>query len=1023
MVDLEDALKGLTPRQRDLLLRRLGKAPGTRPEAAPDGIARLPRGPEGEGTFPPSFAQQRLWFLDRLEPGSASYNLPVVIAASGPLDAAALEASLRAIVRRHEALRTTFETRAEGPVQAVHSRMEVPLPAVDLRALPAGARETEALRLAREEAERPFDLARGPLLRAALVRLGQEDWRILLTLHHIVSDGWSMGVLVEEIAALYPALRAGEAPRLPELPIQYADYAVWQRQRLQGELLESQLAFWRRRLAGAPVLQLPTDHPRPPVQRFHGRHQHRRLDAGRIAPFRALCRREGATLFMGMLAAFQALLARHAGVDDLVVGTPVAGRERRETEGLIGFFLNSLVLRGDLTADPPFRELLDRTRRATLEAFAHQEVPFEKLVDELLPERNLGHAPLFQVMLVQQNAPAEPLRLAGATLVPGDVEGSTSKFDLTLNFQETPGGLTLRWLSNRDLFDAPTIDRLSEHLVRLLEGAAAEPGLRLSELPLLTAAEERQLVEWNDTAAAIYPASAAEPCLPELIAAQVERAPEAVAVSCEGEALSYRELWAAAGRLAARLRALGVGPEVVVGVCAERSLELMVGLLAVLRAGGAYLPLDPDYPADRLAFMLADSGAPVVLAQERLLERLPAHGAEVVLLDGVAAPGEPAAVEPGTVASNLAYVIYTSGSTGRPKGTMNTHRGIVNRLLWMQERYGLTAADRVLQKTPFSFDVSVWELFWPLLTGARLVMARPGGHQDPAYLARTIAQEGITTLHFVPSMLQVFLETPGLEACGSLRRVVCSGEALPLELTRRFFARFPEGTEVELHNLYGPTEAAVDVTSWACEREASRGVVPIGHPVANTRIHLLGPAGERVPVGVAGELCIGGVQVCRGYLARPELTAEKFVPDPFAAEPGSRLYRTGDLARYLPDGAIDFLGRIDTQVKVRGLRIELGEIESALTRHPAVREAVVVARAAGSAVGAVNLVAYVTLFAAAAAPSLEELRQGLSKSLPDYMLPSALVVLESLPLTASGKVDRKALPAPERLAEGPRERV
>src|SRR3954451_19207653 len=1017
MIDLEDALKGLTPRQRDLLLRRLGQAPDTQPAAAPGGIARLPRGPEGGGTFAPSFAQQRLWFLDRLEPGSAFYNLPVVLTASGPLDPAALAASLRAIVRRHEALRTTFETRAEGPVQVVHPRLEVSLPMVDLRALPAAAREAEALRLAREEAERPFDLARGPLLRAALVRLGDEGWRILLTLHHIVSDGWSMGVLVQEIAALYPALRAGEAPRLPELSIQYADYAVWQRQRLQGERLESQLAFWRQRLAGAPVLQLPTDRPRPPVQRFHGRHQHRRLVGRRVAPLPALCRREGPTLFMGMLTAFQTLLARHAGVDDLVVGTPVAGRERRGSEGLIGFFLTSLALRGDLAADPPFRNLLDRPRRATLEAFAHQEVPFEKLVDELLPERDLGHAPLFQVMLVQQNAPAEPLLLAGATLVPGDVEGSTSKLDLTLNFQETPGGLTLRWLSSRDLFDAATVDRLSEHLVRLLEGAAAEPGLRLSELPLLTAAEERQLVEWNATAVA-YPAA---PCLHELIAAQVARTPEAVAVSCEGEALSYRELWSAAGRLAAWLGALGVGPEVVVGVCAERSLELMVGLLAVLRAGGAYLPLDPDYPAERLAFMLADSGVPVVLAQERLLERLPAHRATVVPLDGVAAPGEPAApMAPGAVASNLAYVIYTSGSTGRPKGTMNAHRGIVNRLLWMQERYGLTAADRVLQKTPFSFDVSVWELFWPLLSGGWLVMAKPGGHQDPAYLARTIAQAGITTLHFVPSMLQVFLEAPGLEGCGSLRRVVCSGEALPLELQKRFFARLPE---VELHTLYGPTEAAVDVTYWACERETKLGVVPIGHPVANTRIHLLGAAGEQVPVGVAGGLHMGGVQVCGGYLARPELTAEKFVPDPFAGEPGSRLYRTGDLARYLPDGAIDFLGRLDHQVKVRGLRIELGEIESALASQPAVREAVVTARAAGSAVGAVNLVAYVTPHPGMAVPSLEELRQGLARSLPEYMLPSALVGLESLPLTASGKVGRKALPAPERMAEGARERV
>jgi amino acid adenylation domain-containing protein len=1016
VTELDDALKNLTPRQRDLLLRRLGKAPAKEAAApAADRIEPLPRRAGGDDVFVLSFAQQRLWFLDRLEPGSAFYNLPASIAVAGPLDPAALGASLHAIVSRHEPLRTTFETRAGGPVQVVHPVMDEPLALVDLRALPETIRAAESERLAKAEAERPFDLTRGPLLRTVLARLGEEDWRILLTLHHIVSDGWSMGVLVREMAVLYPALRAGEELRLPELPVQYADYAAWQRRLLQGERLERQMAFWRQRLAGAPVLQLPTDRPRPPVQRFRGRHQHRILAEESMAGFRALCRREGATLFMGMLALFQALLARHAGVDDLVVGTPVAGRDRAEIQGLIGFFLNSVALRGELSADPSFRGLLERTRRATLAAFAHQEVPFEKLVEELAPERDLGHAPLFQVMLVQQNAPAEPLRLAGLTLIPGDVEGSMSKYDLTLNFQETPDGSMLRWLSNRDLFDAATVARLAAHFERLLVGAAAEPELRLSELPLLTTGEAQQLVEWNDTAAA-RPAAAG---LHELIAAQVERRPAAVAVSFEGEELSYRELDEAANALARRLEAAGAGPETVVGVLAERSLEMVVGLLAVLKVGGAYLPLDPDYPAERLGFMLADSAVPVVLAQERLLARLPEHAACVVPLDGAAAEraGRPGY---GAGAASLAYVIYTSGSTGRPKGTMNTHRGIVNRLLWMQERYGLTPADRVLQKTPYSFDVSVWEFFWPLLVGARLVLARPGGHQDPGYLVRTIKDEGITTLHFVPSMLQVFLEAPGVEDCSSLRRTVCSGEALPAELERRFFERLPAA---ELHNLYGPTEAAVDVTSWACERDSRRSSVPIGYPVANTRIHIVDRGLRPVPIGVAGELLIGGVQVGRGYLARPELTAERFMPDAFSATAGTRLYRTGDLARRLADGAVDFLGRIDHQIKVRGLRIELGEIESALAEHAGVREAVVVARSDGEAVGAVNLVAYVTARQGGAPPTLSELRQRLSLSLPEYMLPAALVVLEAMPLTASGKVDRKALPAPQRETAAPRERV
>ncbi|MFL6262992.1 MAG: amino acid adenylation domain-containing protein, partial [Thermoanaerobaculia bacterium] len=980
---------------------------GVGPAAPP--IVPAPR----EGALPLSFAQERLWFLDQLQPGSPAYNMPTAVRLRGKLDLGVFRRSLRAVAVRHETLRTTFAVREGRPVQGVAADPRLDIPLLDLRALPQEPRERALRRLAGEEGRRPFNLAAGPLVRCTLVRLAGEEHAALLTLHHIVSDGWSMGVLIREIAELYRALSTGKAPELPELAVQYADFAIWQRGWLQGEVLEKELGYWRERLKDAPpLLELPTDRPRPPFQRFLGRHHRWALSRPLMDSLAALCRRGHATFFMGLLAVYQAILQRYTGRRDVIVGTPIAGRNRVETEPLIGFFLNNLVLRTGFDGDPGMAELLERVRRITLEAFAHQDLPFEKLVEELAPERNLSHSPLFQVMLVLQNAPMGALELPGLTVTPVETEGTTAKLDLTLNVRETEGGLLLLWLYNRDLFDEPTIVRLSGHLETLLAAAVADPARRLSELPLLTAEEELQLLDWNDTSAA-YPLDG---CLHELIEAQMERSPGEVAVSFEGESLTCRELGWAASRLARQLIGMGVGPEVPVGVFAERSLEMVVALLAILKAGGAYLPVDPDYPADRVAYMLEDSRVPVVLTQERLTGKLPETGARTVLLSPPAVPWEETSPVTGVRPGNLAYVIYTSGSTGRPKGTMNSHRGIVNRLLWMQQEYGLTPEDRVLQKTPFSFDVSVWEFFWPLLTGARLVMARPGGHQDPNYLVRTINAEGITTMHFVPSMLQAFLEAPGVESCASLIRVMASGEALPYELQRRFHARLGAG----LHNLYGPTEAAVDVTWWTCEREGRRALVPIGRPVANTQIHLLDASFHPVPVGVPGELYIGGIQVGRGYLGRPELTAERFIPDPFSAAPGARLYRTGDLARYLPDGAVDFLGRIDHQVKLRGLRIELGEIEAAIAAHAAVREAVVLVRAEGGALGAVNLVAYVT-----GNPDPVELRTLLGRSLPEYMVPAAWVVLDELPLSPNGKVDRKALSqiAPERKTGEPAERV
>jgi amino acid adenylation domain-containing protein len=1010
MVDL-DSLKNLTPKQRDLLLRRLSReraAAAAQPEPE-----RIPRRALGCGDVRLSFAQERMWFLHQLDPESSAYNISSALHARGYLDLVAFSRSLAEIVRRHEALRTVFTLEAGQPRQRILPEAPPVFTIVDLATLPEKARSEERDRLAQAEASRPFDLARGPLLRILLVRLGPAEQRTVFTLHHIVADGWSVAVMIREFAAFYRAFASGGPSPLPELPVQYADYSEWQRGWLCGEALERELAHWRQTLAGAPALiELPTDHPRPAVQRFHGRILFDAVDAEGTGRFQALCRSEGVTLFMGLLAAFQALLSRHGAGTDLVVGTPVAGRDRVELEGLIGLFLNTLPLRSDLKGDPDVRELLARTRRVTLAAFSHQDLPFGRLVEELVSERNLGHAPIYQVLLVLQNASGEKLDLPGIEVELVRLQEEGVKLDLSLSVEEERGGLVLRWPYNIDLFDAATVARLSRRLQVLMAAMADETDRRLSELDLLTREESQQLLEWNDTIA-MY---AQEPCLHELVEAQVACTPDRLAVTFAGRSLTYRGLNVAAERLARRLRRLGVGPEILVGVCAERSLEMVVALLAILKAGGAYLPLDPEYPAERLRFMLEDARVPVVLLQESVRGVLPPHSAALVSLDGlVEESGEgadsDAKQENGASPGHLAYVIYTSGSTGRPKGAMNSHRGIVNRLLWMQERYGLTGDDRVLQKTPFSFDVSVWEFFWPLLTGARLVMARPGGHRDSAYLVETVVTDKITTLHFVPSMLQVFLEASGVERCTGLRRVLCSGEALPQELERRASARLPKA---ELHNLYGPTEAAVDVTSWACEPGDARVGVPIGRPVANTRIHVVDGGLRLVPMGVPGELLIGGVQVGRGYLARPDLTAERFIPDPFSGEAGLRLYRTGDLVRLLPDGVLDFLGRIDHQVKVRGLRIELGEIEAALAALPAVREAVVMARSEGGALGAVNLVAYITLRQGEAEPAPEEVRRALAQSLPEYMIPSALIVLDAMPLTASGKVDRKALPAPDR---------
>jgi amino acid adenylation domain-containing protein/thioester reductase-like protein len=974
-------------------------------------VGRVARG----APLPLSFAQERLWFLDQLEPRSAAYIVAGALRLRRQLRPGLLAAAFAAIVRRHEVLRTRFEAVDGEPRQTAIPGGAVPLPVVELGGLTAAARAAELRRQARDEAGRPFDLARDSLLRLRLWRLAPGEHVLLLALHHIVVDGWSMQVLVREVSALYAAALAGRPSPLPDLPCQYADYACWQRQRLQGELLARELDHWRSRLAGAPQLSVPPpDRPRrlPPDRR--GGDLPVTLAPEAAAALAGLSRRHAATPFMTLLAGFQLLLARWSGEEDVVVGSPVTNRQRPELEELVGFFANTLVLRARVRGSQSFAALLAAVRETTLDAFAHQELPFERLVAELGPERNLGASPLFQAMLALENAPATALVLPGLEIEPMRLPSPAARLDLTLALAEgTDGGWRGHAEYAAELFDRTTIVRLVEQLQRLLAAAAAAPDTPAAALRLLSGAERHQLqVEWNDSEVA-WPAAG---CLHELIAAQAERTPDAVAVTAGEQALSYRELRRQAGRLARRLRDLGVGPEVVVAVLAQRCTALPVLLLAVLEAGGAYLPLDPDYPGERLGLMLEDSAAAVLLLAggageppglagrgraRRLALELPAAA------DAGAPRARPGAADPDAAA----YVIYTSGSTGRPKGVVNTHRAIVNRLLWMQSAYPLGPGDRVLQKTPISFDVSVWELFWPLLSGACMVLAAPGGHRDSAYLVELIAAAEITTLHFVPSLLAAFLDEDEVGRCRSLARVMASGEALPAELARRFAARLGGPCGATLSNLYGPTEAAVDVTSWICRpgEEAEREGVPIGRPIANLRLHLLDAAHEPVGVGAVGELVLGGVGLARGYLGQPERTAERFVPDPYGGPEGAggRLYRTGDLVRALAGGAVEYLGRADHQVKVRGVRIELGEIEAALIGHAGVRAAAV-GLDRGKRSGGLD--AYVVRSAGQEVEAAE-LRAHLRRQLPESMVPSRFWFLPALPLTPSDKVDRASLPA------------
>ncbi|HYG62552.1 MAG TPA: amino acid adenylation domain-containing protein, partial [Thermoanaerobaculia bacterium] len=944
-----------------------------------------------EGLLPLSYAQERLWLLEQLEPGSATYNIPAAVDLEGHLDVAALRQGLEALVARHEPLRTVFTAIAGRPSQCIVEPPAVPLPEVDLSALRDP--EAEARRLGAQEASRPFDLERGPLLRAWLLRLERQRRRLLLTLHHIVSDGWSTGVLVRELGALYGR---GMQVRLPELPVQYADYAAWQRSWLEGETLEREAGFWRQRLAGAPpMLELPTDRPRPAVRSGRGGLRHLELAPALVDGVMRLARRQGATPFMVLLAGFYALLHRVSGVEDLVVGSPVAGRDRSETEGLIGFFVNTLVLRAAVSGDQTAGELVRRARETVLAAQSHQWLPFEKLVELLQPVRDLSHTPVFQVMLAYQNDPLPPLELPELRLRVLEAESRAARFDLTVALRPVAGALAGVIEYAADLFDATTIDRLAGSFAALLETLAAEPESQIAALPVLTAAQRHQLlIEWNSTGLTVSGLS-----VHDQLALQAARDPGALAVAGGGKALTYGELNARANRLARRLRRLGVGPEVLVGVCLERSPELVVAVLGILQAGGAYVPLDPGYPAERLSYMVADAGTPVLISREGLRSSLPTGVAEVLCIEEVEAMDEEPARGrelPRSSSGHLAYVIYTSGSTGRPKGVAVAHPALSNLVAWHLDTYRVTPADRYTQIASPAFDASVWEIWPPLCAGASLHIPDEEARLSPARLVHWLADTGVTAAFLPTPLAESALAEPWPET-SALRLLLTGGDRL---------RRGGQESGFRLLNHYGPTEAAVVSTWGPVARQAELvSPPPIGRPVSNAAAYLLDAWGGPVPVGSAGEILVGGAGLARGYVGRPDLTAERFVPHPFAAEPGARLYRTGDLGRYLPGGAIEFLGRVDRQVKVRGFRIELGEVEAALARHPAVRDTVVAAAEGGG-----GLVAYVVA-APGSGLTAAELRAFAGHALPDVMVPRAVVLLDRLPLTPNGKVDHRALPA------------
>ncbi len=1071
MSDIVDKYSHLSPAKRALLTQRLLKKNGEQASRHEP----IPRR-NGNGALPLSYAQERLWLLEQLEPGTHAYNLPLAARITGALDQEAFVQSLREIQRRHEILRTVFEQVEGKPVQIVCEKIVPAFEIIDLSARAAAEREAEVFRLAQEEGRYAFDLSRGPLFRGKLLRVSQEEHVLLLGMHHLVADGWSVELIGQELAALYHAFAQRKSSPLPEFPIQYADYALWQRSHLAE--LEQHVAYWRNKLAGAPpFLELPTDRLRPATPSYAGGLELFRLPAELSHELLALSRRENVTVFMLLLAAFQVLLARYSGQEDLVLGTPIANRNRPELEKLIGFFVNTLVLRTSLEGNPTFRELLHRVRETTLEAYGHQELPFEKIVEELQPVRNLSYSPIFQVMFILQ-PPSAPAPFERIKITPMPIHNGTAKFDLLLNMANLPEGFAGAFEYGTDLFEAATIKRMAGHFQRLLQGIVENPAQRIAGLPILTEHERAQmLVEWNNTARA-YPE---EKCFHELFEAQAERTPEAVAVVCDEQQLTYRELNRRANQLAHYLvRRCGIGAETLVGLCVERSLEMMIGLLGIMKAGAAYVPLDPNYPQERIVYVLQDAQAPLLITQSATLSNFEFsfENIKALCLDTEwknVAKEDASNANVALAPENLAYAIYTSGSTGKPKGVGIPHRALTNFLAAMRARPGLTEQDILLAVTTLSFDIAGLELYLPLLQGARVVLAQREAAAEGRHLIKALAASNATLMQATPATWHMLIAA-GWQGAAHLK-ALCGGEALPRELAHALLQRC-----AAVWNMYGPTETTI----WSAVHQlaAHEALINIGKPIANTQIYVADRHQQAVPIGVHGELLIGGDGLARGYLNRPDLTAEKFVPNPFvvstipplmgargvsfaaldnahshALQPdapslhemnangnapvptlergigvGARLYRTGDLARYLPNGNVDCLGRSDHQIKLRGFRIELGEVEALCAQHPSIAQAVAIVRE--DVPGDKRLVAYLVARSgvsdqlsvlsnqspAANGPqgatsnqlpaTSNELRAFLLKHLPEYMVPSVFVFMDALPATPNGKVDRKALPPP-----------
>ena len=959
-----------------------------------------------DNLFPVLFAQRRLWFLDQLGPGNAAYNVPRVIRMVGTVDLSALASAVKALVTRHDALRTVFVSLDGEPRQEVLAAMPIDLPVIDLRQLPDHDRQDAAFRVAVEETKKPFNLTSGPLLRTTLIQLASEEHILVLSMHHIITDGWSMSIFFRELAAFYEAFVNDRAPDLPELTVRYCDFVVWQNEYISGELLNQQIEYWHKKLQGAEAtLELPTDRPHTAIQTENGASERFLLPLETVEKLKWLSQSEGATLFMTLLAAFQALLWRYTSQDNILIGTPIAGRNELELENLIGFFVNTLILRADFSGDPSFRELLQQVRSTALEAYANQDAPFERLVEELNPHRTLSHTPLFQVMLILQNAPKQKLELQGLVLEELEFDSGIAKFDLTLEIVENER-LHFTFEYNSDLFDSSTIRRMIRHFETLIDGCIQSPDTKISALQLLSEHERKQiLVDWNHTFAD-YPS---ELTIHSAFEQQAARTPEAVAVLYEGKHLTYRELNERANGLANHLILRGVKPGALVGILIEPSLEMVVGILGILKASAAYVPLDGSEPEQRLAFMLEDSKVELIVTQHGLDNGLPENKGRFIFLDrGETLIDQQSAKNPSlpSRSQDLAYVIYTSGSTGTPKGVEGTHRAIMNRFAWMWNAYPFRPSETCCQKTALSFIDSVWELFGPLLQGIRNVIVSRQALLDPQQFIDLLAKYEVSRIVLVPSLLRVLLDH-----CSNLAAELpqltlwsVSGEVLTNDFACRLSAALPGATVL---NIYGSSEVAADVTWHEVKKHTEKtdaiSSVPIGRPINNTQIYILDRHLNPVPVGVRGEIHVAGVCLARGYWDKPVATAERFIRNPFEHSSSTRLYKTGDFGRFLPDGTIEYLGRTDNQIKIRGMRVELGEVEFVLRSHPLVRDAAVVVH------GDKPVLAAYVVSLDSQAPVAAQLRRFAQSKLPDHMVPSYYAVLESLPTLPSGKTDRKAL--------------